>query len=383
MLACLFSLLMSVYNTRSFGRTPQRLRISDRASYQSISFGYSNTYPQAIEYAVQSSGVADGARDLIAKFLYGNGFISTDSEIDFGLMVVNEEGQTLNEVLWNACNDYALHNGFALLANVTLGAEYSSIECEPFKNIRLKSPADEKEDIICKALVWENWAYESPKTADSAINIQERPLFDPENILSGIEESGDIESYPGQILYAKRSKQIYPLSPFDSILEQVIADGDLSQHNRRMIRNGFKPSVVITNDNISQDALQREQNEEAIRQANADQNTGGAMYLEGSINVAFPDQKAQNEQVRIQKNLLKEDINERLHIPPVLTGRTRNAGFPNTEEMENAYRYFNYILEQDRLFITKQFEKVLSRFNRTVMPESGLQIDTLKWSLNG
>lgn len=340
------------------GYVKQDTPIRDINGWGVVGFGASNTYPQECEYALSNSGIAGACIDTFTDFLFGDGFEDESA----ARAIVNDKGETLNEVLMQAVEQFATFYGFALLLNVNVLGEYTSIECFPFKDIRLSTP--DAEGRYTTAKVWDNWAYESPRLAPSTADIATLPLFNPATILEEVEAYGGIERYPGQLLYFTMNGGYYTPCTFDRVFEQVLATGNIPKFANNFIRNGFSSSAIIVNKNVSPDADTRAQNLQMFnKHLGGIRNAGNMGYIEGEFELLDISNTAalDKQYVEIHERL-KQDIIEAFQIPPILLGAQRHSGFPNQDEMRYAYTYYNSKTRKYRALIAKQFEEIARNF---------------------
>ena len=154
-------------NIRSFSfqsLVPQKVRFSQNLSEKIYNYGIDNVYPQKMQQIAKESGVTSQAIALYQDFLFGEGFVDEMlSDI-----VVNEKGQTLDELLDDVTKSIATFNGVALHFNYNLLGQITSITQIPFPYCRL---GDLNSEHAYKIAVWDNWGGESYNNVNNTRNI--------------------------------------------------------------------------------------------------------------------------------------------------------------------------------------------------------------------
>jgi hypothetical protein len=364
---------MSYNNYTGWGFVPQKVDKREFTGKDIITFGRKNTYPQEIQYAIERSNIASSAVKLYSSFLFGNGFIEGGDE------VVNDKGETLNDILKQVCISRTMFAGFGLLLNINSLGQYASIESEKFSYIRLGIPEDRSNNFTC-AYVSDNWANESWRNNASIYDAVKRDLFDPSTIEQVLQDQ-ELDEYNGQLLYHTTNKGFYPNSPFDPVIEQILTNGELAQFDRAFVLNGFAASLIFKNNTQSVNDETYEANREEIDKMAGAQSAGGVYYLEGDIETVDTSKGNKiSDQYQVLKTGLKEDVYELLNIPPVLSGRTRQGGFPNQEELRDAFAFFNGYLEEERQEICRVFNRINEVFERPLV-SGGFEIETKSFDI--
>lgn len=348
------------FGIRGFGYVPERVYRKEFPGLGIIGYGRENTYPQEIDLAVARSSVASACRKIFAEFLYGNGFADSRT----ANAIVNNKGQTNNDILLGVCYDMAGYFGMGIRLNANLLQEYTSMEREPFSYIRLSTPEGKEREAghFTKVKVSDNWADESIYINKTYMDAEEVCLFDPGRILEQMEEAGGIGEYNGQILYFTTNGGFYPASPFDPAMAQILAQGDLSEFNSNTVKNGFSVSAVFINESESADDETFRNNVEQVTNFAGIRGAGGVGYMEGKISMLKPELTNLTDQYNALRIGIKEDVVEAMGIPPILLGKSYNGGFPNQEELLNAFAFYNGNTEQYRRMISRQFEKIAENF---------------------
>lgn len=366
----------------TFRRIPQRIRLRDDHAYGITDYGRTNTYPQEALYALKRSGIAQAAVNVLTKFLYGDGF----ADDFFGRVVINSRGETANELLYKLARQYATFNGFALIANHNALGEYTSTYACPFEFVRKGLEDDYGQTDYYR--VWNNWAGESPQRTNPISDIKTFAKFDPvtaqENLIemrqiqmtayqNGMQISSEFE-YSGQLMYSTTVDGGYPSATFDAVMEQTLTTGDLSDFDRAYVRNRFSASTVFVDRSPTLDAKVREANAIELAKMGSSENAGGIVLLNGDIESLNPNVNDVGSNRGGLKEELADDITTAYNMPPILLGKTRQGGFPNQDEMIDAYRYFNAMTRELRRKISGDLERLFTQWHFDANPSGNYAI---------
>jgi hypothetical protein len=335
---------------------PQRTYKKEDRSFKIVNYGLTNAYPQMVDYAISGCSIADSCCEVLAEFVQGNGFV----DLALNELEVNSDNQTLFDILAVISDDYARFGGYALHFNYNLLGEIVSIHHVPFTYCRLGLPsADLRSDYV---RVWDNWANESIRQNTSSAEIKTYYRYNPDRVLDQIEECEGIGKYTGQILYWTDCNGFYPKSSIDSCFEQVLTFGQLAEFSYNFVKNGFSASTVFIKEEISPDDETFERNIEQIKSLSGSRSAGGIGYLEGKISSLPVTLNEMNKQYEVIKEGLKDDIIEKMRVPPVLVSRTRQGGFPNQDEIINSFDYYNGVTEKYRRMLSRSLKEIMQNW---------------------
>jgi hypothetical protein len=350
---------MSYINANAQGFTAPDIIRKQVAQWNIVAFGATNTYPQQALYLAERAGIATACIEKMADFIFGQGF---KSEMLAGQQV-NGIGETANEVLSHCVKCFALnrafflHVGFMLMPDASLAP--ASIQFVDYEQVRFANPVDGK---YKKVKVWDDWANASPKIAPTPADMKEYSLFGTCDPAEEAEACGGIEKYNGQILYFSEERGIYPASRINPVWEEVASIGALGDFTEAFIQNGFSASTVLVDraGNAANDETRRH-NENQVRQLAGSDNAGAVHLLYGDLENLEISTRQLDKDYDVLKNSLKQDVIERFSIPPILLGREKSGGgFPNKDEMENAYLYYNGITRKYREAFERQFKRLFT-----------------------
>ena len=224
----------------NIAKIQKRIVRRDDRSLGIINYDIDNAYPQRVVDIVNGSGVAKSCIDIFFKFINGTGFVDTA----LGNTVVDGDRLTADKLLRRVAFDRAMHGGFAIHKNYDITGKETTSNHVPFSHCRIGIDKDKKPVSIA---VYSDWAREVDKRIDKA-KIDFIDLYDPdpEVVKEQIERAGGIESYKGQIYYHGEGGEVaYPLSPFDSELEDIETDSQIKLFKYRNISSSFMASHML------------------------------------------------------------------------------------------------------------------------------------------
>ncbi|OAB78778.1 hypothetical protein [Cochleicola gelatinilyticus] len=201
-------------------------------------WGLDNLQPQLLETLINMSVSATACVNLVAKHIYGKSFGETGNKI------VNNDNQTLNEILRCAAREYAKHNNCFIHISYNLLHEITSIKVLPSMHCRL----GEKDDLDFhgKIIYYDNWDKKNGKVDESKYRIYDR--FNPNiNVINAqIQKAGSISRYKGQCIHLQKdSNSIYSLSNMNSVMGECIVENNSMTFRRRGSEKGFLLSKAI------------------------------------------------------------------------------------------------------------------------------------------
>ena len=181
-----------------------------------VLFGENNLYPQRLIELYQSSAIHHTAINAKLAGIIGEGFKV------YGETIVNENGDSLNQVFKNISLDYLMYGGFSMnLIWNRAGDRVAEMYHVPFANIR--SGKLNEEDKV------EQYFYSSDWTNVRKHKPVEYAAFDVNN------NKGDFAS---QIYYFKEyspGTNVYPLPDYQGCVNDVDLDARISKYHNANI----------------------------------------------------------------------------------------------------------------------------------------------------
>lgn len=191
-----------------------------------VSFGDKNLYPDKIIELYNTSAMNGTAINSITDAVKGEGVVN------IGDMIVNTQGDTLDDVYARVALDYVLFNGFAL--NVIWNrAGDKIVEMYPLPFDKVRSGKLNEEDKVVEYFYSSNWA-----------NTRK---YKPVRYKSydATDNKGDNAS---QIYYCfsyTPGNMIYPLPSYVGALNDIQLDARISKYHNANISNGMSGGIFI------------------------------------------------------------------------------------------------------------------------------------------
>lgn len=367
---------MAYNNDHAWGRSYASLQswvaptvtTKELLGYDVVAFGVGNTYYQQCLSLMYSSGVTASCVNTKKEFLCGDGFVN---EL-WGKSIVNFDKQTANELLELVSSERATFNGCAVLVNYNLLGESVSAEIIPFENVRLCVPDQNR--CYTKVAVWDDWAFDSQRTAPSRADIRYYNLYNPSTVLEEIEKAGGINKYCGQVKLFTNTKMTYPLVSFHPVLNQVQTSGALAEFEANYVMNGLSVSGIIVNESESTNQEAYDKNLLQLEALGGSRTAGGIAYLEGKLKFEQVGSSQLDKDHTAVKKSVNDDIIQNFGIPPILIGRVRDGGFPNVDELENSFAYYNGVLRRERKEIESFFAELFANWFYEINPSGDYSI---------
>jgi len=198
--------------------------------------GEDNMYPEKVDRLVNNSVTAKMALNYMIQYLIGKGFGNSD---DF---IINDHtNQKLKDFAFDLADDIAKNRGFFIHFSYDLNFSPVNPRVLAFENCRVgQKDSEEYNGKIIYKRDWNN-------------SKEESKIFDVYNkkeevVKYQIEASGGIEKYKGQVLFFNMDRNYhYPLSRFDSVLNDLRSEDLASIYRANLLEHGFfGKTLVIT-----------------------------------------------------------------------------------------------------------------------------------------
>lgn len=382
------------------GRTkkPQpRIDVDYLSRFNIQTYGRDNRYPQNLMAITSASGTAELCLSRYAKFVEGFGFNDMVAE-----KVLNNEGQTMDDILRFVVLDLTRFGGFSLHINYNVLGKIASIHHVPFEQCRLS----EKDDhgYVQTIKVHPDWKGEKTKNGSrvrvSEESISEFPVFNPDiNVVQKqMENSGGVDKYRGQILWCSTAgKDIYPTPIYDSAITDISTDEGLGNIKYRNVRNNFLVACMLITrkrvpeiDNESNDPYRHHGNSETQMISDED-----LLQFQGDekgskiLNVELEDMEDEPKVVEFPvKNFDKdftatessviERIYAQFHQEPFYMIRLGKTGFSGTI-IRDSYEYYAGEVTNEQRFIERNLATVMKSWHEPEMAVADLTIQPLKY----
>lgn len=349
-----------------------------------LSYGIDNAYPQRVKQMVGQSGTATSCVRLFKKFISGRGF----KDETFAGTIINCKGVTTDKLLKRLAKDYAMFYGFAV--HVNYNALYQPVEFNfiPFENIRFRLPANDWTDTVTQFAVYEDWGRTKWKVLKrDKIEYIDCYNPDPNVIQQQVEMAGSWQDYKGQIFYhSNEGDMVYPLAPYDSVLESIDADAQIQVFKQTNIRTNFMASTVFVHKGKFETKEKREEFVEGLTEFQGAESAGKILLLEVETDDQVPDLKPfviQNYDTifEVTGKTIKDDIIQVFTQPQVLNAVQTAGKLGTSNEILDAERFYDKQTAEERLLFEATFASLFKNWynpnvniskNYSITPVSGL-----------
>ena len=314
-------------------------------------YGDDNNYPSIIKKLIDSSVTAKACTELMSSFLYGKGF-------ENNTFYLNSSNVTPNAFLRQITVDAPYYKGFAIHVSYNALGEKSSFKLIPFNWVRWG-----REDVNgykSKVKVCKDWN-------DTRKNpIDEYDVYKPSVAIQQIENSGGLSNYKGQILYVSLDFQnLYPKPFADSVINDIISEGQSSLLKRNLLTKGFINNTIVTTKPF-EDPKDRDHFRKGLKSQLGSEGAGSIVHMEASL-------ESDNLQDEILTTPISSDIDDKLfeytdkntsdkirkaflNIPPALIDANDTSIFGQSGET----------LKQMKLFYQEQTEHLRDHINEVI-----------------
>lgn len=317
-----------------------------------VSFGNDNMYPQKLIELLQTSAIHNTAVKAKVDASVGEGILN------YGESIVNQNGDTLNDIYMKIALDYIIFGGYSLNCIWNRGGDkVVEIYHIPFNNIRSEKMNDEdKVEHYYYSSNWGNTRKYKPlkyKSFDMTDNRGENA---------------------SQIFYYydyTPGNDIYPLPSYVGALNDIQLDARISNYHNNNISNGFSGGILINLPNGEPTDDEKRALYRDLVQSFTGTDNAGRLFLsfsEGqelapqiqSINSTTDDYYITLEQ-RVSSRVL---TSHRITSPLLVGIRDTSTGLGNNaNEIEVAYTHFmSSVIEPIQKSLNKSISVVLKPF---------------------
>ena len=375
---------MKVSQVRKSGRRVETRYLS-RLGIQS--YGIDNLYPQDLMQITRASGTAELCLNRYAKFIEGFGF---RNEV-LSEVIINDEGETLDDMLHTIVLDLARFGGVAIHVNYNVLGEISSLHHVPFEDCRLaEKTEDGKVEEIITHIDWSGQTtIKGAKVQVNESTLDRFHVFDPDAVLEQIADAGGIDDYKGQILYVGLNGKGYPIPIYDACVTDISTDEGMGNVKYRNARNNFLVSCMLIakkgQPSIDTDGNARYEqmiSDDDLKQFQGDEKTGKILYVELENDedkpevVEFPSRNFDKEFTATEESVV-ERIYAQFHQELFYAIRMGKLGFSGTV-MQDAYEYYAGEVTHEQRFIERVFGRLFDYWHEA-MPSTDFSIAPLRY----
>ena len=338
-------------------KVEKRITAVDNKSLGIINYDFDNLYPQRINDIVNNSGTAVTCLRTFSKYVMGEGA----KDVTFYKAKVNSKGLTVDKLIRKMTYSKGKFQSIVLHVNYNGLLQITEASFVPFEYCRLV-PQDDV-DNAGKIALYDDWGKVKKKSIDKK-KVDFINIYNPSNVLQEVEEAGGWENYKGQILYWTPDGLEYPLAPYDSVLEDMMTEGQLKFFKNNTASKNFLAShlLIVGKSESEEDA---EEFDENLRMFQGGDGAGTLLVLERENN----DEQIELKKVDIQnydklyeytENSSRDSIIKNFLIPSVLLLRTAGS-LGTSKEISDASDHYNRITSDDRLVIEEILKEIFSK----------------------
>lgn len=344
-----------------------RITIKDNKISHIQNYDEDNNYPGRIMDIIKASGTATSCANLYAKFINGKGF----RDQKFWKSRVNRKGITVDKLLRSNCYDVSRFHGYALHVNYNALFKINEVTHVPFDYCRLGFSDDNS--YVAKIAVYSDWACKREKK----VNKEKIAYIDvynpnPDVILSQIEKAGGIDNYKGQIFWRSFDGEEYPLSLFDPVIEDVIADSGIKKFRLRTTSTSFMPSHVVEYPYEFESEEERQAEKQNWEKFQGTENSNKIIMMENPdakdapIKFIKVDWQDTDKIYDITNRTVKDSIIECGNIPPVLLGVAVAGKLGTADEIKDAYMFYNSVTSDERKMMEEDYTEIFSNYRNII-----------------
>ena len=336
-----------VFKSQNFEsiKTPQ---IQEKRGKDWVDFGSNHLYPALLIELYNNSAMHRTAVEAKSDAVVGNGIKN------FGDEIVNQEGETMNEVFEKIARDYILFGGYAInVIHNKAGDQIAEYYHLPFNKVR-SGKMDEDSDRV------EEYYYSHDWKQHRKFKPTAYPAF------SLTDNKGQKAS---QIFYHfdyTIGQFYYPLPQYVGAVNDIDTDCRISRFHANNLKNGLSSSMMITFRNgiptqDEQDEIWRD-----IERTFAGEEQAGKFFVNFSEPGREPSVEpivAENDDyyITLEQRVTSRILTAHRITSPLLLGIKDATGFSsNADEINTAFAHFlGTVIIPDQEKLLKSFGKIV------------------------
>src|SRR3972149_8897487 len=179
----------------------KRIEVKPNKTEGVDSFDTNNDYPQRVVDIINSSGTASLCVNMMAKFIFGNGF----KDVNLSNFVINKKGETVDDLLKKMSRSIAFFNGLSIHVGFNGLGEKTQLTPTDFQTVRFTNE-ENKEQKNMFAL-HDDWQKEKVYPKFKKEDIVFLNKYNPNKVQEQVEETaGETlidkwRNYKGQLFY--------------------------------------------------------------------------------------------------------------------------------------------------------------------------------------
>jgi hypothetical protein len=327
-------------------------------------FDLDNLYPQKAEELIGRAYTLNSVVNRVADFVYGEGW--TDPIL--ANMRLNDEGyigQTGNDVLKDIAYQESFLRTPALHIGYNLQYRISSITPIDVTYPRLGKPGTD--GVVTCIKYSTNWERDNKKEVrDRTVVTYNIFNPDPEQVAFEIEQAGGIDKYKGQILYYTPKPFKYSKASFDPVFDHSQAQAEIGSFKVAQTQNSFLATLAILYPGEFESTEERQAFDRLVNNKSGAVNAGSHIGLQDKSGQRKASDIFQSitppnidKLYELTEKTAKDAIMENEAIPKILIGVLPDSGMFKTQDMEDAYIYFNTVTRPRRARISRMWSMLM------------------------
>lgn len=309
-----------------------------------LSYGSDNLYPNYLWNLYLRSAVMQSIINGIVDYVVGKK-IEYNENIGIYGDEINNDGESIEDVVKKLVNDYMIFDGFAIQIIYNNGGEVSELYALDFIKCRV-------DEDITKVFYCNDWKH--PK------NVLEYDVFDTNH------------RHGSQILYfnGHHTRGTYPIPRYSGAITAIETSTEISNFHLNELLNGFTSSAIINfNNGIPTDEVKAVIEKQIKEKFTGSENAGRFLvsWNDGKDNSATIERLSEDnfdERYSALRNDTYKEIFIAFRAPGQLFNFTIDNGLFNRDEYDQAFALFNstVIIPIQKDFI-RVFNKIFNMDN--------------------
>ena len=324
-------------------RIPQSMEFR----FNITNYDVDNLYPQKVKEIILASPIANRATLAYSDFLRGNGF---EENGDF---VINDQEETINDLLRLVTVNKALYNGYSIHVNVNILGGITDMRIIPFEYVRYGLPdVNGRHHDIKINVNWESDMFKTLKRGSEAVH--ELPLYG----------NFELSHENGMAFYVVPDKDVYPRATADPVLDSAQTECEVQSFELGGIQNGFLGTSIFRHPGKIESKTEREKILNMLRELKGPAGANGIGYVE--TNPSFTGPLIENIPANNNDTLFIQtvsNVTDRILLsfgmPQGIIGIQPEGGIFNQQDMEDQYVYYNVRTRDVRNQLAEQINKIM------------------------
>jgi len=333
------------------------------------SWGNDNAFPSLIETLIEKSVTSKSCVDKVSSAIYGKSFGIT------GNVVVNSDGQKLNELLRLAAREFTKHNNLFIWVGYDGNFDINSIKVVPTKYVR-RGKSDDK-GYNGKYIVYSNWD-KSEKQRIESKHFKTIDRYNPNKtiIATQIEKAGSIRKYRGQIIHVQQdTNERYSKSDLYPVLSEALLESNSQIFRSIGASTGFLNTKLMVVKPFSNQE-DREEFHDHLKDLQGASNSGRVLLLESqtptddiSKEISLDDlsSKYNDKLFEYSDSQARKNISLAFGVPASLMDISDNSLFGNSGELIREMKLMLWeSREEDRDMIESIFSEIAGKMSEPI-----------------